>query len=114
MFSKSALVRDAKLVSRGKNLPKASQIVGTYKDDWFGNVIISYNGKAYTIKSERSSQLVGELLPYDQTTYIAKWNNRSFDADVFVNFVFDENETLYVVILSKLVLPSLIKEPKLM
>ena len=34
---------------------------------------------------------MGELLPYNQTTFVAKWNNRSFDADVFVNFTFDEN-----------------------
>uniref|UniRef100_UPI0025EEE97B DUF3471 domain-containing protein n=1 Tax=uncultured Winogradskyella sp. TaxID=395353 RepID=UPI0025EEE97B len=87
---KIEIFKQVEAAKKDNSLPKPEQIVGTYNDAWFGNVIISYNGKAYTIKSERSSQLVGELLPYDQTTYIAKWNNRSFDADVFVNFVFDE------------------------
>jgi len=30
------------------------------------------------------------LLPYNATTFIAKWNNRSYDADVFVQFMFNE------------------------
>ena len=84
VFTKSAIAKT------NKNLPKASQIVGTYKDDWFGNVIISNDGKKYSIKCERSLNLVGELLPYNQTTYVAKWKNRSYDADVFVQFSFDE------------------------
>ncbi|WP_405610304.1 serine hydrolase [Polaribacter sp. Asnod1-A03] len=84
VFSKVALAK------ADKSLPNPKQIVGTYKDDWFGNIIITHNGTKYTIKSERSSTLVGELLPYNQTTYVAKWNNRSYDADVFVQFSFDE------------------------
>ncbi|MBT3741017.1 MAG: DUF3471 domain-containing protein, partial [Polaribacter sp.] len=84
VFTKSAIAKT------NKNLPKASQIVGTYKDDWFGNVIISNDGKKYSIKCERSLNLVGELLPYNQTTFVAKWKNRSYDADVFVQFSFDE------------------------
>jgi hypothetical protein len=34
--------------------------------------------------------LFGELLPYNATTYVAKWNDRSYDADVFVQFTFNE------------------------
>lgn len=87
---KIEIFKQVEAAKKDKSLPKPNQIVGTYNDAWFGNFIISYDGNTYTIKSERSSQLVGELLPYDQTTYLAKWNNRSFDADVFVNFTFDE------------------------
>ncbi|RNC88027.1 MAG: serine hydrolase [Winogradskyella sp.] len=72
-------------------LPKPSQIVGTYTDAWFGDVTISHDGSVYTIKSKRSSTLYGELLPYNATTYVAKWNNRSYDADVFVKFTFDKD-----------------------
>ena len=71
-------------------LPKPEQIVGTYTDDWFGDVIISYDDKSYSIKCKRSPALFGELLPYNATTYVTKWNNRSFDADVFVQFTFNE------------------------
>ncbi|MBV7269658.1 serine hydrolase [Winogradskyella sp. WHY3] len=71
-------------------LPKPKQIVGTYTDDWFGDIIISHNEKGYSIKCERSPRLFGELLPYNATTYVAKWNDRSYDADVFVQFTFNE------------------------
>jgi len=71
-------------------LSKPEQIVGTYSDDWFGDIIISHDGEGYSIKSVRSSRLFGELLPYNATTYVAKWNDRSYDADVFVMFTFNE------------------------
>jgi len=67
-----------------------SQITGTYNDAWFGNVTISQEGQELVIASERSSQLKGKLIPYNLTTYVAKWNNRSFDADVFVLFTLNE------------------------
>ena len=88
---KAIIFEKVEVAKANKNLPKPSQIVGTYKDNWFGNISISFDGNSYQIKSERSSNLVGKLLPYNQTTYVAKWNNRSYDADVFVNFTFDEN-----------------------
>lgn len=71
-------------------LPKPEQIVGTYSDDWFGDIIISHDENGYNIKSVRSSRLFGELLPYNATTYVAKWNDRSYDADVFVMFTLNE------------------------
>ena len=74
------------------NLPKPEQITGTYSDDWFGDVVISHNGTKYSVKCERSPGLFGELLPYNATTYVVKWNNRSFDADVFLQLAFNEKE----------------------
>lgn len=71
-------------------LPKPEQIVGTYTDDWFGDIVISHDGNGYGINCKRSPRLFGELLPYNATTYVAKWNDRSYDADVFVQFTFNE------------------------
>jgi len=87
---KIAVYTKVKAAKNNKTLPEPSQIVGTYTDAWFGDVLISSQGNGYTITAKRSSTLTGELLPYNQTTYVAKWNNRSYDADVFVNFTFDE------------------------
>lgn len=64
---------------------------GTFKDDWFGNIIITKVGNNFAIRSERSPRLVGELLFYKGNTFIAKWNDRSFDADAYVMFTLDEN-----------------------
>ena len=73
-------------------LPDPKQIVGTYTDDWFGDIIISHDGKKYSITCERSPRLFGELLSYNATTFVVKWNDRSYDADVFMQFTFNEKE----------------------
>lgn len=63
--------------------------VGTYKDNWFGEIEISNkNGKAW-IASKRSPKLNGALLPYKGNTLIARWTDRSMDADAFVMFTTD-------------------------
>lgn len=66
-----------------------SDIIGTYTDPWFGDVYISQVGKELRIRSKRSPRLTGKLLPYSPTSYVARWNDRSYDADVFVNFSFN-------------------------
>lgn len=87
---KDAIFATTKLMRNNPNQPKPSQIVGSYTDAWFGDIVISYNGNDYDIKCIRSPRLFGKLLPYNATTYVAKWNDRSYDADVFVQFTFDE------------------------
>nr|WP_321246253.1 serine hydrolase [uncultured Psychroserpens sp.] len=87
---KKAVYAKVDLEKNNESLPKPSQITGTYTDDWFGNIIMSHDGKSYSITCERSPNLQGELFPYNATTYVVKWNNRSYDADVFVHFSFDE------------------------
>ncbi len=87
---KKAVYTKVANAKNNKGLPKPSQITGTYTDNWFGDVKIGHNGNGYTINCVRSPRLFGELLPYNSTTYVAKWNDRSYDADVFVQFTFDE------------------------
>jgi len=88
---KEAIYTKVNKIKGSSILPKPEQIVGTYTDDWFGDIVISNNKSGYVIKCIRSPRLFGELLPYNATTFVAKWNDRSYDADVFVQFTFDEN-----------------------
>ncbi len=69
---------------------KSEQIVGTYTDPWFGDVMISKEGNSFRIFCKNSPRLKGELLPYSPNVMIAKWDDRSYDADAFVNFNLDE------------------------
>ena len=87
---KAAVYAKTAKMKADTTLPKPEHIVGTYTDDWFGDVMISHDGKTYSIKCKRSPAIFGELLPYNTTTFVTKWNNRSFDADVFVQFSFNE------------------------
>lgn len=87
---KAEVYTKVKKIKGSSMLPKPEQIVGTYTDDWFGDIIISHDEKGYQIKCKRSPRLFGELLLYNATTYVAKWNDRSYDADIFVQFTFNE------------------------
>ncbi len=63
--------------------------LGTYKDQWFGDITISVKeGKAW-MASQRSPRLNGELFPYKGNTLIVRWSDRSLDADAYVVFSTD-------------------------
>jgi Domain of unknown function (DUF3471) len=63
--------------------------MGTYTDNWFGDVVISEkNGKLW-FESKRSFLLNGEMFPYKGNTYVVKWMDRSMDADAFTIFSLD-------------------------
>jgi CubicO group peptidase (beta-lactamase class C family) len=75
----------------GKDKANFGLIYGTYKDAWFGDIIISEkNGKAW-FDSKRSPKLTGELFYYKGNTFVVKWTDRSMDADAYLNFSLDEN-----------------------
>jgi CubicO group peptidase (beta-lactamase class C family) len=59
-------------------------LVGTYKDNWFGDVEIYEKKGKLIFESKRSPQLTGELFFYKDNTYAVKWYNRYFHADAFV------------------------------
>ncbi|MBC8184327.1 serine hydrolase [candidate division KSB1 bacterium] len=63
--------------------------LGTYKDNWFGEVVISKKNDKLWFYSKRSPKLTGELLFYKGNTFIVKWKDRSLDADAFVLFELD-------------------------
>ena len=69
---------------------------GTFRDNWFGDIIISEKkGKLYS-SSIRSKALIGELFFYKDNTLVVKWNTRSFNADAFLTFELDKNGNLNV------------------
>jgi hypothetical protein len=70
--------------------PDFASVEGTYKGQWFGDVVIATkNGKQW-FESKRSHKLCGELFYLKGNTYVAKWIDRSMDADAYVNFSLDE------------------------
>ncbi|WP_255505942.1 serine hydrolase [Mesonia sp. K4-1] len=87
---KKAVYQQVKEFSTSDKVLNTNQITGTYEDAWLGKFYITEEAKNLKITSERNSELTAELLPYNTTTYVAKWKNRSFDADVFVLFSLDE------------------------
>lgn len=87
---KEALAK-SELFKKEKNLqPKAEQFTGTYHDLWFGDVEIMPQGNSYRILCKNSPRLKGELLPYSNNTFIIRWDDRSYDADAYLIFDYDE------------------------
>jgi len=74
------------VTAKPANLEK---FVGTYKDEWFGKVTISKKGNDLYFTSEKSPDLHGPMSFYKESTFVIKWEDRSLDADAFINFGFD-------------------------
>ncbi len=87
---KTAVFNQVAKMKTSSNMPKVTNITGTYKDAWFGNITINQKGNELRIASENSKTLIGSVLPYNATTYVVKWDNRSYDADCFMQFSFNE------------------------
>ncbi|MDR2206981.1 MAG: serine hydrolase [Flavobacteriaceae bacterium] len=92
LIGKNEIFAKSQDFAKNKNLqPKPEQFLGTYTDKWFGDVEISQSGKSFRIFCKNSPRLKGELLPFSNNTFIAKWDDRSYDADAFIIFNYDEN-----------------------
>lgn len=64
---------------------------GRYRDPWFGDITISVRDGRLYFESEKSPLLKGALSFYKESTFVVKWDDRSLDADAFINFGFDFN-----------------------
>jgi len=71
--------------------PANTLFTGIYKDPWFGEVVIEEQNGKLRIHSIRSPRLRGDLQYYKGNTFIARWDDRSFDADAYVMFSLDMN-----------------------
>lgn len=63
---------------------------GTYRDPWYGDVVVRADGVDLTLHLTRSKLLNGPLLPWNGETFLARWRDRSLDADALVTFITDE------------------------
>ena len=59
-------------------------LIGTYVDNWFGEVDIYEKKGQLIFESKRSPQLTGEIFYFKDNMYAVKWNNQYFHADAFL------------------------------
>jgi CubicO group peptidase (beta-lactamase class C family) len=69
--------------------PDNAMFIGTYTDKWFGEIVISEKKGKMRFDSKRSVRLTGEILFYKANTFVVKWDDRSLDADAFLQFSLD-------------------------
>ncbi len=72
------------------SLPLA-QYAGTYRDPWYGDIVITDQNGKLRMRFSKTKQLIGTMTPWQHDTFIVRWDDRSLDADAFVNFALDDD-----------------------
>jgi CubicO group peptidase (beta-lactamase class C family) len=67
------------------SLPLA-RYAGTYRDPWYGDVVITRTGDGLGIRFAHTPELVGTLSHWQHDTFVVRWNERWLNADAFINF----------------------------
>jgi CubicO group peptidase (beta-lactamase class C family) len=84
-WARHQAARDA---SSRPSLPLAGY-AGGYRDAWYGDVAVEQKGRALRLRFGKTAQLVGTLEHWQHDTFIVRWDDRSLNADAFVNFSLD-------------------------
>lgn len=63
---------------------------GTYNEPWFGDVRITLVEDQLWFAAAKSPNLTGRMWPQQDHTFMVRWEDRSAERDVFVDFVSDE------------------------
>ena len=74
---------------KGLPMPDQAPYAGIYSDNWFGDIVISWDGSRLRFRSFRSPKLRGAMQYYAGNTFIVRWDDRTLDADAFAVFSLD-------------------------
>lgn len=58
----------------------------TYTDNWYGDIYIVLKNKKLRMRFGHTPALVGDLVHHQHNTFIVKWDDRTLEADAYVNF----------------------------
>lgn len=67
---------------------------GTYRDAWYGDIEIAYEGAALVMRFSRSPDLVGDMVHWQHDTFLVRWHKRELRADAFVTFTLTPEGTI--------------------
>ena len=81
-IAQATSVRNAK---SSPSLPLAAY-AGRYRDPWYGDILVEAKGGQLTIRFTHTSALTGTLEHWQYDSFVARWRDRSLDADAYVTF----------------------------
>lgn len=90
MDQKAASARD----SLSKPALPLAKYAGTYRDPWYGDVVIEQAGGGLRIRFVPTPSLVGELVHWQYDTFLARWTDRELRADAFATFTLNPDGTV--------------------
>lgn len=79
---------DARAANAPPSLP-LSKYAGTYRDPWYGDVVVESKGDGLVMRFTRTPELIGTMTPWQHDTFVVRWNERWLNADAFVTFALD-------------------------
>jgi hypothetical protein len=62
---------------------------GTYRDPWYGDVVIRQGAKGLEMQFSKTAELLGDITHWQHDTFLVRWRDRGLNADAFVNFTLD-------------------------
>jgi len=77
--------RTARSAESKPSLP-LGRYAGTYRDAWYGDAAIAVEGDRLVLRFLRTPALTGELEHWQYDTFVARWRDRTLNADAFVSF----------------------------
>jgi len=66
----------------------------TYVDNWYGEVHIEHKDNLLHMQFGNTPELKGTLEHYQYNTFIVRWQDRTLEADAFVNFNLNEDGSI--------------------
>ena len=66
-----------------------AKYAGTYRDPWYGDVVIKSSAKGLEMQFSKTAELLGDIEHWQHDSFIVRWRDRSLNADAFVNFALD-------------------------
>jgi len=75
----------------GSVLAPLSAYSGTYSEPWFGDVSVMVIEDELWFAAVKSPKLTGRMWPQGEHTFMVRWQDRSAERDVFVDFITDES-----------------------
>ena len=62
---------------------------GTWRDPWYGDVIVTRDGARLRLRFSRTKSLAGTLEHWQNDAFIVRWDERWLNADAFLTFSLD-------------------------
>jgi CubicO group peptidase (beta-lactamase class C family) len=75
--------------ARAKGSKPALPLAGyaaTYRDPWYGDVVVAQENSALRMRFSRTKSLAGTLQHWHHDTFLVRWDERWLNADAFVTF----------------------------
>ena len=66
-----------------------ARYAGTYRDPWYGDVLVRQGAKGLEMQFSKTAELLGDIERWQHDTFIVRWRDRGLNADAFVNFTLD-------------------------